>query len=150
MNKYFLPVAASAVAGVVLLGACGGDDSKPEPQVKGTVSGKHTETCDLDLMAAAKPGPGGSRSNPKTSVSKAPAVDTSKPTKAPATPTLVPPTSYPPKNGGSTGGGKKKGCKTEYELEVQTNEGIFEEDVTSEVYGICDKGEKYPACREGK
>lgn len=151
MNKYFLPVAATTVAGVVLLGACNDGGAKPASQVKGPVVGKHIEKCDIEMMAfeaGSGGGKGGSRKSTGNSGSSndAPSVDTTKPSK---TPTLVPPTSYPPQKSGSSGG-KGKSCKTEHELEINTGEGVFEEDVTAEVYGLCDKGEKYPACREGK
>jgi hypothetical protein len=156
MNKYFLPVAATAVAGVVLLGACNDGGAKPAAQLKGSVVGKHIEKCDIEMMAfeaGSGGGKGGSRKAPSNSgtsnnTPKAPPVDMTKPTKVP-TPTLVPPTSYPPQKSGSTGG-KGKSCKMEHELEINTGEGVFEEDVTAEVYGLCDEGEKYPACREGK
>lgn len=149
MNKYFLPVAATTVAGVVLLGACNDGGAKPASQVKGPVVGKHIEKCDIEMMAfeaGSGGGKGGSRKSTGNSGSSndAPSVDMTKPSKTP---------SAKPSKGGSGGGstgGKDKSCKTEHELEINTGEGVFEEDVTAEVYGLCDKGEKYPACREGK
>jgi hypothetical protein len=152
MNKYFLPVAATAVAGVVLLGACNDGGAKPAAQLKGSVVGKHIEKCDIEMMAfeaGSGGGKGGSRKAPSNSgtsnnTPKAPPVDMTKPTKAPST-------KAPTGNtGGGSTGGKGKSCKTEHELEINTGEGVFEEDVTAEVYGLCDEGEKYPACREGK
>jgi hypothetical protein len=152
MNKYFLPVAATAVAGVVLLGACNDGGAKPASQLKGPVVGKHVEKCDIEMTAfeaGSGGGKGGSRKAPSNSgtsnnTPKAPPVDMTKPTKAPST-------KAPTGNtGGGSTGGKGKSCKTEHELEINTGEGVFEEDVTAEVYGLCDEGEKYPACREGK
>lgn len=146
MNKYFLPVAATTVAGIVLLGACGGGKGEPSADISGPVVGKHIERCDMDPMAyVGKPGP--RPAAPKMPKAPAPAP---KPvmTKAPAT--KAP--SAPAKSGssGSTGGKGVKPCKTEHELEIRTSDGIFEEDVTVEVYELCTEGEKYPACREGK
>jgi len=156
MKKYVLPVAASVVAGVVLLGACSDQTERPE-NLSGPVTDKQVEKCEALSMeaigfegksAGSSGGKGTSKGSNKTDTGE---VDTKKPeaTKKPGAVS----TKKPGKSSGSKTekpkSKKPKSCSTEYELLINTKDGVFEEDVTSEVFDLCQIGEKYPACREG-
>lgn len=145
--------AAGTLSVTLLISACSSNS------VSGPVQSKQVDTCEtlsMEPMASVivngRPGGGGAKSSSGGSSAKtgggsgktSKKVDTNK-------------TSKP---NGSTGGsgstgdsGKKskksKTCSTEYELMVNDKEdGLVEQDVTSEEYARCDVGEKYPACKE--
>jgi hypothetical protein len=148
----FTKAGAYAVAGTLsatlLISACSSGS------VSGPVQSKQVDTCEtlsMEPMASVvvtkgKPGGGGSKSSSSGGGSgkTTKKVDTNKPSKT----------------NGSTGGSGKTGdsgkkskkpktCSTEYELMVTDKEdGVIEQDVTSEEYARCDVGEQYPACKE--
>lgn len=158
MKKYVLPVAASVVAGVVLLGACSDQSERPE-NLTGPVDDKQVEKCEtLSMGLVGFEGKSAGSSGGKGGGSKSPAktdsgskVDTKKPETV-KTPDAVS-TQKPGKSGSSKPskpkGSKPKSCSTEYELLINTTDGVFEEDVTLEVYELCQIGEQYPACAKG-
>lgn len=144
MSKSVKRAAVLAAAVMVSVAACVGQNG----DVKGTVQSKTQEQeCGKHLGMASmvtgrsKPGGGSAKT-----VEKAPA------TTAPKAPTRVPtqkaPTNAPAPTKTSKGSKAKapKTCHTEYELVVVTKNGPVEEDVTAEVYAVCDVKEQYPAC----
>lgn len=162
MKKYVLPVAASVVAGVVLLGACSDQNVRPE-NLTGPVDDKQVEKCETLSMeavgfegksAGSSGGKGSSKGSTRTGNTDSDSgskVDTKKPETV-KTPDAVS-TQKPGKSGSSKPskpkGSKPKSCSTEYELLINTTDGVFEEDVTLEVYELCQIGEQYPACTKG-
>src|SRR5688572_11893886 len=116
MKKYVLPVAASVVAGVVLLGACSDQTNRPE-DLSGPVTDKQVEKCETLSMeavgfegksAGSSGGKGGSKGGNKSGGGK---VNTKKPGKSSGSKTEK------PKNK------KPKSCSTEYELFINTKDG---------------------------
>lgn len=150
MKKYALPVGATVVAGIVLLGACSDGEAKRPESLHGPVYDKQVEKCEtLSMGLVGFEGKSAGSSGGKSGGSKSPAktgsgkkVDTSKPG---ATSTKKPGKSGSSKPKGS----KPKSCSTEYELLINTGDGVFEEDVTLEAYDLCQIGEQYPACVKG-
>jgi hypothetical protein len=144
--KYGAGVAAAALSATLLISACVGDTTA------GPVQSKQIDSCNplsMGLIAVVEQAPagrgrsgsgGGKGGSGKTDMKKS---DSNKPsgtgTKAPAAPGSTP----------TKGSGKGKVCSTEYELFVLDEEdGVVEQDVTSDEYARCAVGEQYPACKE--
>src|SRR5690349_22880200 len=133
---------AAVVLSLGLLTACGSGD------VSGLVQSKQIDGCEtlsVEPMSSLVKGTGGGKAGGKASVTKPDKTNTNKPGGS-SSPTGSK-DSKPPKDSKSKD--KKKSCSTEYELVVNDKEdGLVEQDVTSEEYARCEVGEKYPACKE--
>lgn len=147
MSKTVKRTAVLAAAIMVSVAACVGQNT----DVKGAVQSKAQEQeCGKHLGMASmvtgrsKPGSGSSntvKKTPKITVTTAPKSPTKVPTQK--APTSAPAPAKTPK------GSKVKApktCQTEYELVIGTKNGPVEQDVTAEVYAVCDVKEQYPAC----
>jgi hypothetical protein len=158
MKKYLIPVSATVVAGIVLLGACSDGDAKRPENLQGPVDDKQIEKCETLSMGLVgfegkSAGSSGGRGSSKPANTGTGRVDTKKPDskKVDTSKPSSAPTKAPSKSGSDKPKKPKapKSCTTEYELLINTVDGVFEEDVTLEVYNLCQIGEQYPACAKG-
>lgn len=149
--KKRITLAVGAVSASLALAGCSGKSESPDGsyEVKGKVHSKwidyeckkHTPLMGTVVFMARtpKPRPKEEKKSKETREDVSPDRKTPKPVRIPASEV---PTGKPEKPRGFSA----KKCSTEYELYIENEDGVFEQDVSYEDYEKCDKGEKFSRC----